>query len=864
MQYRLSSRKWILILCFLLPIALPIVAQQTTTKTKQKVTKVRGKVIDAQTKEPLPFVNVAFVGTTVGSTTDFEGNYLIESQWASPQLMVSYLGYDSDTIIVELGKSQRIDFSLTSSSLELKEITIAAKKKKYRKKNNPAVELIRNVIRHKKQNRLSGQEYFEYDKYEKMELDLNNITDKLRDRSFLTPFQFVFENMDTSEINGKPYLPIFIQETSSTIYYRQSPKTKKEHRKGVKMSGFKKYWDNEGIAAIMDMLYQEIDIYENNIDITDVQFVSPLSPIAPEFYRFYIMDTVMINGKQCVDLAFLPRNKMNFGFRGNIWVTLDGNYTVIKLDLGITEQISMNWIDDLKIIQEFQFLDGAWVLNVDKMIIDFKITKKGLGFYGRRSAFYNQYVLNRPPPADVFEGTNKRLDADSLFTKSDSFWQEARPVPLTINEQAVYEMVDTIQTIPAFNFFWNAWYWMSTGYVTTGPIDIGPSNGFYSFTNVEGHRFQFGAETNVKFHKKIKLQAQGMFTTRDKAFKYSGYLRYSFNKDHEINPKHEIRLAYRHNTGFPGFSLNLTNEDNFLLSFQRGITDKMFFTDAFKFNYLKELESDFSYELSFEHKKDRAIGNWAFTYFDGEQNQTLNDIKSSEVGIKLRWAPNEEFLQARDYRYPIPNKHPIFTLQYHVGIKDVLQSDYNYQRLTLNAFKKFNFSILGYAHVDLEAGKIFGELPYSQLFLAPANQTYSYQIYSYNMMNFLEFVSDEYISLNARYYLNGFLTNKIPLLRKLKLREIVTVKMLYGRLTDKNNPAMHPGLVQFPTDAEGNSTTFTLEQKPYIELGLGIGNIFRVLTFDFVKRVNYLDHPNVPQLFGIDGLGIRFRVIFEF
>ncbi|MFT5386361.1 MAG: hypothetical protein ACI81W_003774 [Saprospiraceae bacterium] len=837
------------------------------TVSAQKFTKVKGKVLDAQTKEPLPFVNISFLGTNVGMTTDFDGFYNLQSKWASDTLQVSYIGYDTQKIPLTQGEAQVINVALKESGgLFLETVTITAKKKKYRKKNNPAVDLIRNVIANKERNRIKGQDYFEYDKYEKVQMDLNNITDKFRSRKVFKNFQFIFDNVDTSKINGKPYLPVYIQETKSKVYFSKNPHADKEFREGVKQSGLDEYWDDEGISALTDALYQDIDIYDKEITIIDIPFTGPLSPIAPDFYRFYIIDTVEVGGRQCINLAFMPRNKQNFGFVGDLYITVDTNYTVVKADLGITKRINMNWVDDLQIIQEFSFADSVWLLTEDKIIIDFKINKKGVGFYGRKSNIYKNHVFNVKRDDKYYAGAERIIDVDKdVFDKDLTYWQSARPVPLNEKEQTIYNMVDTIQTIPAFRNSLDILNLLLTGYWTFGGVDIGPVNGFYNYNPVQGSTFRLGGETNTTFHKKIKLEGQAVYTPKEEIFRGSAAAVYSFNEDFEMNPRHEVRFAYQRGTNFPGLSLNFVNEDNVLLSIRRGVIDKLIDYELYRFNYLREQTNSFSTELTFERRNQKPLGPYfRFTYGDGTD---LPSINTTEVGVKLRWAPNEQFVQARDYRYTIYNKYPVFTLNYTAGLKNVLGGDYNYHRTTLNIFKKWNFSILGYAHMNFEVGKVFGsELPFMLMFLPRANQTYSYQSFSYNMMNFLEFAHDEYASLNVRYYFNGFIFNKIPLLRRLKFREIVSFKALYGRISDKNNPTLEgtEDFIKFPVDANGEDATFILDKYPYMEASVGISNIFKVLTIDFVKRLNYLDNPSTPSLFGVRGLGIRFRVGVEF
>lgn len=836
------------------------------TTQAQELTKVRGVVVDKLTREPIPFANLAFIGTTVGTTTDADGLYQIHTQWASTQLQVSYLGYKTDTATVVLGASQTIDFEMASTSEVLETVTVSSGKSRYRKKDNPAVDLIQKVMENRDRNRLKGQDFYQYEKYEKVELDLNNITDKFRNRKIFDKFQFIFDYTDTSEINGKPYLPVFIQETFSKVYYRKDPEKYREFRDAIKQSDIESFWDGKGVAAQMRVLYQDVDIYANNIYLIDIPFVGPLSPIAADFYRFYILDSLVVNDQPCINLAFLPRNKLDFGFVGNIFVTNDTNYTIVKVDLGISDRINMNWITDLKIIQEFSQHDSVWVITRDEIIMDFSIKKNtGLGFFGRKSTFYKNFVFNSPAADSIYDFPTKMVDADDLFGKDETYWQLARPVPLTQKEQDIYRMIDTLQTVPAFQTSVDLLEMFITGYYSTGPVSIGPINSIYTFNDIQGARIRVGGATSYELSKKFRATGSLTYIPKLGDFRYSLSYAFSFRKDWFEFPKKELKIAYNYDTNFPGQRIGLTNDENFLLSFRRGVLDKMLDFKSFKVNYLHEYHSHFSYELFFENLDQQAIGNWQFGYENGNDPAVLRSINTTEFGLNLRYAPNEEFIQGIDFRLPIFNKYPILNLNYSIAVKDVLGSNLNYHRLTFRAFKKFQFSVLGYAHIAIESGKTFGEgIPYPVLFIPRANQTYAFESYSYNMMNFLEFAYDQYASATVRYYFNGFIFNKIPLLRRLKLREALSFKALYGKMSDANNPNLHPELIQFPTDEQGNPTTFLFGNQPYMEASAGVENIFKILNISFVKRLNYLGNPNVPALFGVKGLGLRFLISVEF
>ncbi len=361
----------------------------------QSLTRIKGTIVDADTKEPLPFVNVSFKGANVGTTTDFDGNYYLETQWGTATLQASFVGYTTLSKTVQLGKSQTINFALKNEAITMEEVVIKADKKRYKNKDNPAVALIKNVIDHKNDNRLESLSFYEYDKYEKVEIDLNNITDDFLEQGWLKKkFQIVLEHIDTSEINGKPYLPIFLRETASKMYYRKDPKALKEYEKGTKLTGFEGYLDDDGISFIMDKLYQDINIYDNDIFLLSNQFTSPISVVGPTIYQYFIIDTVDVNGYEAIRLAFTPRNKGSFAFVGDMYILNDSTYAVVKIEMGVADQINLNFVKDMKVDQEFtKFHDSVWVLTKDKIIIDYNITKKGRGFFGKKNVQYTNYLF---------------------------------------------------------------------------------------------------------------------------------------------------------------------------------------------------------------------------------------------------------------------------------------------------------------------------------------------------------------------------------------------------------------------------------------------------------------------------------------
>ncbi len=822
----------------------------------QKMTRVRGTVIDAGTKEPLPFVNIVFVGKNIGTTTDYNGKYSIETLWASDSLQASFLGYNSQTKKIIPEKNQVVNFELKSKSIDLNEVVISTKKKRYRNKGNPAVDLIKKVIKNKNLNRKESLDYYEYNKYEKVEFDLNNITEKFKSKKVFKKLQFVFNYVDTSKINGKPYLPVFLKETVSKKYYRKNPKSEKEYVSGTKMIGFHDYLDNEGISFMIDNMYQDIDIYDNNITLLTNPFVSPLSTISPVIYKFFILDTVDVNGYSCINLAFQPRNRQDFAFVGNLYITNDKRYAVIKADMRITDDINLNFVNDLKIVQEYSYINNqCWMLTRDNLVVDFNLGKKGIGMFGRKTVYYDNYLFNKKRPDTVYRGVENIIREPGYNERDTAFWGKNRLVDLSDKEKNIYSMVDSVQHVPAFKRTMDIVMLLVAGYWNFGKVDVGPVNTFYSFNDVEGFRLRAGGRTSEKFSKRLRLEGYLMYGFKDERFKYSLKGTWSLNKKPlKENPKHYFSAMYQVETNFPGMEMQFINEDNFLLSFKRGVSDKILYYEMFELKHYKDWKNGFSTTLIFKNMKQEPGGTLYFNYDD----YSINQIVTSEIITRLRFAPNEKFYQGMDFRVPIITKYPIFQISYTQGFEGVFNSDYTYSKLTFNAFKRFYLSPIGFTNTEIEAGKVFGQVPFPLLAIPRANQTYSYQIRSYNMMNFLEFVSDQYASLFIEHHFNGFIFNKIPLFKRLKWRAIVSFKGLYGSVSDQNNPDVTPGVMKFPTDSYGNPTTFTLKDKPYIEVSAGIGNILKFFRVDVVKRVTYLDNPNVAEY----GIRARFKMDF--
>jgi len=841
----------------------------STLVNAQKLTVIKGRVIDAKTKQPLPFVDITLKGTYVGASTDLEGRYEIKTKNPSDTIQCSFIGYKTIYERISTEDRQIVHFYLEEKGVTMESVTIRAEKGRYRKKNNPAVDLMRNVIENRDRNRLEAQDYYSYDKHEKLELDLNNITDKFMNGKIMQNFKFVDEFLDTSTVNGRVYLPIYMREILSTVYYRKDPEAKKEHREAIKMTQFENGLDLESISNSVDALYEDINLYDNDIKLLDNDFLSPMAPWALNYYRFYILDTTYVNNKEAIHLAFIPRNKTFIGFTGDVFISNDGRYTLLKAVLGITKDISMNFVRDIHIVQEFSEKDSIYYLSKDETTLDVSLSEAGLGVYSTRINTYNNHSFRPDPDPDVYEGAEEIIQAKDAYDKDLDYWRSNRLDQLSVKQEGIYNMIDTLKTIPTYKrLVWWAKV-ATTGYIPAGYVDIGQISTLVSQNVTEGWRFRLGLESSYERVKKFQIKTYLAYGLRDKKFKYRGSLLYSFNDEFRENPRHYIEGSYRHDVVFPGLKLEFIEDDNFLTSIRRGEANQMLFVDSYNLDYVKESATGYM-KFGVEHRERRPYGPkdggaLEFKALRDDQVVDIPDVTTAELSFSGEWSPNTTFVQGREIRTPIISDFPTIQFSYKAGVK-VAGGQYNYHNLSLLFKKRVPMSIVGRSLIQAEVGRIFGEdLPFVLLYIPRANQAYSFQPTSFNTMNFLEFATDKYARIGWQHFFDGFIFNRVPLLNKLKLKEVITAKVIYGGLDDENDPTLNPSLIQFNKNADGAPLTYAFEGgKPYIEYGFGVYNIFRFIRLDLVKRANYLDHPNVENLFNVKGLGLRGRIKVEF
>ncbi|RFZ94581.1 carboxypeptidase-like regulatory domain-containing protein [Mucilaginibacter conchicola] len=823
-------------------------------------TVVTGTVTDATNKQPLPFVSIAFTRTTVGTNTDNNGKYALSTSQAVTELKISYLGYKETYIKVQQGKEQVINVKLMPTSQSLSEVTVQTKKRPKYDNENPAVKLIRQVIANKPKNRPEAYNYVEYKEYDKMQFSLSNISEKTKNRKIFRKYKFIFENKDSTTYAGKTLLPIYMKERLTQVFYRKNPEVTRNRILGEKSVDFGPGFDTEGIGQYFQHLYAKVDIYDNDVLLLGRQFLSPISDNAPTFYKYFITDTITLEtGKKLVQLSFTPRNTNNILFEGDIFITLDGNYAVQKAALIVNGNINVNFVRSMNIDQDFELSpDGRYHMSRSNTFADFGITaKRKSGLFGSRTIVRRDFTINKPRPDTTYQ-TPPEVEDEELRNRPDSFWVQARYDTLTTAESKVYKNIDSLVHMPSFKRTANLINLLFAGFKNFGKFEIGPASTFYSFNPVEGLRLRVGGRTTADFSKKIFFEGYTAYGFKDEKWKYFFATTYSLNgKSIYRFPQHYIRASFQRDTKIPGQELQFISEDNVLLSFKRGRNDKYYYNDQYRLEYVSEYANHFSYKIGLRNLIQTPAGSLV-PFINTAGTQTFDKLTTSEATIGFRYAPNEQYYQGKLFRTPIINQYPKLSLEYTAGLK-VLDGQYQYHKIDFRGEKRFYLAPFGFSDVILEGSRTFGQVPYPLLNISRGNQTFAYVIDQYNLMNFLEFVSDKSASIIIDHHFGGFFFNKIPLFKKLKWRETASFKSLWGGLSAENTPALHPNLYRFPADENGVPITYALQgNRPYTEVSVGVENIFKFVRLDYVRRLTYLENPDVAKW------GIRVKIKFDF
>ena len=832
---------------------------------------IQGVVTDSLTNDPIPYLSVFYEGKGVGSITDNDGHYKVETRKGWNKLTFSAVGYVTKVVNIIPGVTKNLNVRMRPDDIMLDEVVVKPKREKYSRKNNPAVELMKKVIAHKNNNKLSENDYYQYNKYQKITMSLNDVTPEMLEKGMYKKMPFLKDQIELCEETNKFILPISVDETASQKIYRKHPKSEKTIIKGMSSTGVNELLaTGDMLSTVLKDVFTDVNIYDNDIRLLQYPFISPISSSdAISFYKFYIMDTTFVDKDKCFHLTFVPNNSQDFGFTGHLYVLADSSYTVKKCTMNLPKKSGVNFVDNMDIIQEFEQLpNGEWVLKTDDMIVEMTLMKIMQGFQIRRTTRYSDYAFDELPQ-QLFKRKGAEIKEADAMMRGDDFWNQYRPVPLTQTESSMDMLVKRLEQMPGFKYVIFVLKAFIENFVETGTkdnpskVDIGPVNTMISNNYIDGLRLRMSAQTTANLNPHLFFKGYYAYGFKDHRSKYMGEVEYSFNKKEYLPrefPKNSITFSYQYDVMSPTDKFLKTDKDNVFVSFKTSTVDQMSYVRNIALKYENETQFGLKTTVEVKHSTDEPTGGLAYITND-DQKTLVPEIQTMEASLAFRYAPGETFVNTKQRRIPVSFDAPVFTLSHTTGFKGVLGGEYNFNLTEVGLYKRFWFSSWGKIDMFVKGGAQWNKVPFPLLIMPAANLSYILQRETFNLINNMEFLNDRYASLDVSWDLNGKIFNRIPLLKKLKWREAIGFKMLYGHLTDKNNPMKHPGdseLFLFPT-RDGRPTSFVMDPKtPYMECSVGIHNIFKILHIDYVRRLNYLDHPDANKW------GVRFMVMMTF
>ncbi len=819
---------------------------------------IRGIVVDSVSGKPLSYISVYLKGTTIGTLTNDAGEFSLKNPSSAQILIATCMGYKRKYVLLENRDQHYFRILLSPSSYAMSEVTIRPPKEKYKKKGNPAVDLVREVIDAKDRHNPYDKDYYHYEHFQKIAIALNNFDDNKKKKSFLLKkFGFLKSFVDTSQVTGKPILPISVKESVDEFYYQKSPYEEKTVPKAAHNTGIEDHiLSEDGVNTFLEEVFKPVNIYDNDIKLFIKRFVSPLSTGAIGFYKYFLMDSVMVGGERCADLVFVPFSSESTGFVGHMYITIDSTHFVKKVLLSIPKNINLNYVKSMSIEQDFKRApDGTRLLTFDDMTVEFSILSTSDDFYARRTNVYTHHSFDAPVNKNIFNENENMIAKEDTTLNMQSYWKKNGEDTIGIKEQSVSAMLKRLRNDPLYYYSEKVFAAFVTGYVETAPqkskFDIGPIYTTISSNVAEGMRLRTGGLTTAALNDHWFGKGYLAYGTKDRQLKYLAQVEYSFDKKKKQEnefPIHSIRASYQYDVNWLG--QHSLFADNLFLSLKRQIDDKITYLRTMELSYNQEYYSHLSYGLDFRFRREYASPFLPF--IENSTTKNIDYYSLSEARFRLRYAPGEKFYETLAGRYAISHDAPIFSLSHTLALKGMLGSNYNYSYTEFGFRKKFWFSAYGAANVIIKAGKVWTKDPFPLLIIPNANLSYTIQPETYPMMNAMEFINDQYVSWDLNYNMNGLILNHIPLIRYLKWREIVSFRGLYGSLDKKNDPALSNGLFVFPTGS------YKMGKAPYMEAGVGIDNIFNILRVDYVWRLNYLNHPH------IDKSGIRISLDFSF
>jgi len=809
--------------------------------------KVSGQVKD-EFGDPIAYANVFFKDSNDGTITNENGRFYLETYETHSFVVFSFVGYKTLEIELREKNNFKMDVVLEEESASLEEVVIFSGKQS--KKNNPAIDILRKIWENRRANGVRKFKQYTYDKYEKLEFDLNTIDSGLINSRTFRGMEFIFDQVDTSRITGNTYLPLFINEAFSKVYGDNIINKETEVLEGNKNSGFE---NNQTFIELIKDLYADFDIYDNHLKFFNVAFTSPLSKTGINVYNYVLLDSAYLGDKWCYNIIYYPRRKNELTFKGDFWVN-DSTWAVKEINLQASKSANLNWIREIYIEQEYDVLnDSTFLITKDYMLSDFSFRKKesANGMYGKRTTLYDNYEFDTPKEESFYKENIDPYEYE-VYNRPDEFWEERRMEALSKDEKGVYKMLDTLITVPRFKNLYTLGALIASGYYEFKGFDAGPVFSIFGYNEVEGLRLRLGGRTYFGQNDPWRIEGFGAYGFKDQKFKYglSGKVLVS-KKNRKI-----LFGGYRKDIEQTGASL--TNSKDVLGRNRAssglitvGANDRLTSIELTTLGYQMEPAKNFVFRVLGSHRTLKSASEtFSLSYYD-ENGNVKNSIKQSELELGINFTPGRKTSGYGVERRVINGgDFPSFFLGYTFGLEDVLQSDFDYHRIQGLYTQPWNVGGLGRLYTTIELGKIFGTVPLGLLSPIPGNQTL-WSIYNtFTQLDYYEFVSDTYASFHLKHNFGGRLFGRVPWLRELNLRELVGFRSVWGQLSQSNN-SINVGIDNLPI-------RYQSPEDIYWEWSAGVGNIFKILAIEFNFRGNYLDNP------GIRKIGVTGSVSFSF
>jgi hypothetical protein len=797
-------------------------------------TKVSGIVLD-NSNQPIPYANIVFKGSNTGVVSNEDGRFYIESPNNYSELIVSFVGFPDK--IVKLPKLVNFDSKvILTEGNTLKEVKIFAGKTS--KKSNPALDILRKIWERRRKNGLKMFKQYQFEKYEKVEFDMNTIDSAFMKSKIFKGMDFVFKNLDTSRVTGKTYLPIFINESLTDFYGDNENKRSKEILKANKNSGL---GSGNGVNMFIKDLYNDYDIYDNYLNLFDKSFTSPLSKTGIDVYNYVLADTAVIDNKLCYNIVFYPRRKNELTFKGDFWVN-DTTFAIKKITMAITKSANINWVKEIYLEQEYEVLnDSVFLPTRDYMMSDFALRKKeeSKGVYGKRTTLYRNFKFNEKKPDKFYKDEINYID-NAVYTRSDDYWDENRFEKLNKDERKIYAMIDTLKTVKRFKQLYSLVSILGSGYIEIPKwhLDYGPIFSTVGFNEVEGWRLRAGGRTYFGPNDLWRIQGYTAYGFEDNKFKYGISGKWMIDKKNRII----LSGGNRRDVEQIGASLTSTNDvlgRSYASSglFTTGANGKL--TSINLTTLAAEIEpiKNVTFQLGFSYRTlESASDTFKLDYFtDATLTNTKSKVTQSELNVQIEMTPKKKTIGYGVERRDIDSPYSRIFINYGQGFKGFINSDFDYQKIQLYYKQPVIIGAIGRSNFTIELGKTFGQVPLGLMSVVPGNQTLFIIDNTFSNLNFYEFVADQYATLQLEHNFQGKIFARIPYLRKLNLREIIGVRGVYGTVSDENIAINASELI------------YQAPEKPYWEYSAGIGNIFKVFRLDFAWRGNYRDIPDTSN-----------------